>query len=163
MFTWKNSVGWMFIAVVVVISVYFIIAGGPPLSLVSWWTPRGARQLKELHYIFGGCINANVTIIFFLSNTFSWTEYLILLQGPALAYAGPCVKSTQHNHRGKWYREEYWRLELWKLYLKNADPCWLLSTSSHLSRPGLAAQIKSKLVGFALLQSNLKRIYFTIS
>lgn len=50
----------MFIAVVVII-VYFIIAGGAPLSLASWWTQRGARQPKELHYMFGGCINTNIT------------------------------------------------------------------------------------------------------
>lgn len=59
----------MFIAVVVII-VYFIIAGGAPLSLASWWTQRGARQLKELHYMFGGCINTNITIIFFLPDIF---------------------------------------------------------------------------------------------
>jgi len=59
----------MFIAVVVII-VYFIIAGGVPLSLASWWTQRGARQPKELHYMFGGCINTNITVTFLLSDFF---------------------------------------------------------------------------------------------
>lgn len=59
----------MFTAAVVVI-VYFIITGAAPLSLVSWRTQRGARQLKELHYTFGGCINTNISILFFLLGIF---------------------------------------------------------------------------------------------
>lgn len=51
---------------VVAIIVDFLIAGGSPLSLASWWTQRGARQLKELHYMLGGCINTNITIILLL-------------------------------------------------------------------------------------------------
>lgn len=65
----KKSVVQMFIAVVVII-VYSIIAGGAPLSLASWWTQRGARQLKELHYMFGGCINTNSTVTFLLTDIF---------------------------------------------------------------------------------------------
>lgn len=59
----------MFIAVVVII-VYFITTGAAPLFPVSWQTQRGARRLKELHYMFGGCINTNISILFFLPGIF---------------------------------------------------------------------------------------------